>query len=141
MRLRGLRRVADNGVVKRRISVVLVAVGLVLAMAAGGGRDASADKGAVKQGQALFAERGCAHCHGSDGIGGNLGPDLQRVRSRMSAQQIEHQIREGGNGMPPYGDKLEDAQVAELVAFLRAKRKYVTPPKPTEAAPAVAPQP
>lgn len=33
--------------------------------------------------------------------------------------------------MPAYGDQLSDAEVDDLVAFLRVKRKFIVVPKPT----------
>jgi mono/diheme cytochrome c family protein len=97
-----------------------------------------ADSSAHARGAELFATRGCEHCHGKDGVNGELGPDLQRVRNRMNAAQITKQIREGSKGMPVFGpDQLTDEQVKDLVAYLRTKRKTfvkplpVAPPPPT----------
>lgn len=89
-------------------------------------------------GAELFATRGCAHCHGEDGMGGDKGPSLRDVRKKMSAAQVREQIVHGGQGMPAFGDSLKDEEVDELVSFLRAK-KWITPPAvvhPVEAKPA-----
>ena len=45
-----------------------------------------------QRGAELFAQHGCAHCHGPAGVGGGKGPDLQLVRKRMDKEQIAHQI-------------------------------------------------
>ena len=76
-----------------------------------------------KSGATLFHEKGCEHCHGVDGRGGDLGPDLSTVGKRLKEQQIEHQIREGGAAMPAFGDVLQPDEIKDLVGFLHAKRK------------------
>ena len=95
----------------------------------------AASSQAKARGGELFATRGCAHCHGPSGIGGRKGPDLQLVRKRLKKPQIAHQIHDGGKSMPAYGHDLSSAQIDDLVAYLRAKRKriVVTPKPPTEA--------
>jgi mono/diheme cytochrome c family protein len=71
----------------------------------------------------LFHEKGCEHCHGVDGSGGKLGPDLSTVGKRRNKQQIEHQIRDGGAAMPAFGEVLQPDEIKDLVDYLRAKRK------------------
>ena len=94
---------------------------------------------AEKRGRELFATKGCAHCHGPEGIGGRKGPDLQLVRKRRTADSMITQIHDGGKEMPPFGDELSTQEIDDLVAFLRAKRKVVAvAPKPAETAPPAA---
>lgn len=84
-------------------------------------------------GALIFREKGCEHCHGVDGIGTDRGPDLSGVGKRWHKDHIEQQIREGGGGMPPFGDALSNDEVRSLVDFLNAKRKpspALTNPKP-----------
>jgi mono/diheme cytochrome c family protein len=76
-----------------------------------------------KSGAALFHEKGCEHCHGVDGVGGDLGPNLSTVGKRLDKQRIEHQIRAGGAAMPAFGDVLQPDEIKDLVDFLHAKRK------------------
>jgi mono/diheme cytochrome c family protein len=76
-----------------------------------------------KSGALLFHEKGCEHCHGVDGRGGDLGPDLSTVGKRLKKQQIEHQIYDGGAAMPAFRDVLQPDEIKELVNFLHAKRK------------------
>lgn len=71
----------------------------------------------------LFHERGCEHCHGVDGRGGELGPDLSTVGRRWKKPQIEHQIHDGGGGMPAFADALQPDEITALVEFLHTKRK------------------
>lgn len=86
-------------------------------------------------GATLFHERGCEHCHGPNGTGGELGPDLSTVGKEMQKLDIERRILKGGGGMPPFADALQPDEVAALVEFLHAKKKA---PKhqPTVSAPA-----
>ncbi len=47
------------------------------------------------------------------------------------------QIHDGGKGMPPFGEQLTAPEIDDLIAFLRAKRKFVKVPPP----PVVKPDP
>jgi mono/diheme cytochrome c family protein len=76
------------------------------------------------QGAALFADKGCAHCHGPSGFGGSdSGPDLSRVRKELKPDEIAHQIHDGGKNMPPFGDTLSEDEIKSLVDYLHSKRK------------------
>lgn len=77
----------------------------------------------VELGTRLFQEKGCQHCHGADGRGGDLGPDLSTIGKRWKNPQIEAQIRNGGGGMPAFGDALQPDEISALVEFLHTKRK------------------
>ena len=97
----------------------------------------SANSNSKARGAELFATHGCAHCHGTAGIGGGKGPDLQLVRKRLKKSQINLQIHTGGKSMPAYGNQLSSAQIDDLVDYLRAKRKViVVVPKPAAKPPA-----
>jgi mono/diheme cytochrome c family protein len=89
-------------------------------------------------GAALFHERGCEHCHGVDGRGGELGPALSTVGKRLKKEQIEQQILKGGASMPAFGDVLQPDEIKDLVDFLRAKRKApkLTPSRASTSLPA-----
>ncbi len=88
------------------------------------------DKAAAQAGAALFSVKGCAHCHGEAGVGGKKGPVLTDLRKNKewTPARITHQILNGGQKMPPFGESLTDAEAAELVAYLRAKHKPAPPP-------------
>jgi mono/diheme cytochrome c family protein len=90
----------------------------------------SASSGAKDRGAQLFATKGCVHCHGKQGVGGGKGPDLQLVRKRLKAPAITRQIHDGGKEMPAFGESLTAAQIKDLVAYLRAKRKIIVSPPP-----------
>ncbi len=92
-------------------------------------------------GALLFRQQDCAHCHGPEGIGGKKGPPLTDLRKNKDwpPAKIAHQILNGGQKMPPFGDSLTDGQIAQLVAYLRAKHKP-TLRAPSEPVPATAAQ-
>ncbi len=74
-------------------------------------------------GATLFHERGCEHCHGLNGTGGEEGPDLSTVGKQMKKPDIEHRILKGGGGMPPFADALQPDEVTALVEYLHTKKK------------------
>jgi mono/diheme cytochrome c family protein len=98
--------------------------------------DTKADEEA---GAVLFRDTGCAYCHGANGAGGKKGPDLSGLRTDKlwPPAKITDQILNGGQKMPPFSDSLSDKEIAELVAYLRAKHRPIPPPSanPTPAPP------
>jgi mono/diheme cytochrome c family protein len=46
----------------------------------------------------------------------------------MDKAQIALQIRNGGLSMPAFGSVLTDPQIQDLVAYLRARRKFIVVP-------------
>ena len=76
-------------------------------------------------GRALFHEKGCEHCHGVDGIGGEKGPDLSGVGRELKPDKIRTQILEGGGAMPPFADVLAPGETDLLVSYLSARKKVV----------------
>lgn len=72
-------------------------------------------------GAAVFQNKSCRNCHALDGIGGTRGPDLTSVGMRLTRDQLIDQISNGtpgGGNMPAYGQQIDPAQMATLVAFL-----------------------
>ena len=60
----------------------------------------------------------CAHCHGTDARG-DEGPDLHGVVK--SDAKIASFIKNGIKGeMPKFGQKLSDADVQALIAYIRS---------------------
>jgi len=110
------------------ICLTLVVGGLQMVPAAA----LAASKGSEAAGAVLFRDKGCSYCHGVDGKPGKKGPNLTGLRSdkQWPPDKITKQILEGGQKMPPFADSLSDAEVADLVAYLRAKHKPVPPPVP-----------
>jgi len=91
----------------------------------------AADKKADEMaGAVLFRDQNCAHCHMMNGAGGTKGPDLTNIDADKdwTADKITGQITNGGQKMPPFADALTDAQIAQIVAYLRAKHRPAAPP-------------
>jgi mono/diheme cytochrome c family protein len=89
--------------------------------------DSKADEQA---GAALYRDKGCPQCHGADLNGNKKGPSLADIATDPAwpPDKITKQIRDGGPKMPPFGDSLTDPEIAQLVAFLRAKDRPAPPP-------------
>jgi mono/diheme cytochrome c family protein len=90
------------------------------------------NKAAEMAGAVLFRDKGCAYCHGMGGVGGKKAPSLIDLRKNKSWPpiKIKDQILNGGQKMPPFSDSVTDEEVAEIVAYLRAKHRPVPPPPP-----------
>ena len=72
------------------------------------------------QGYKLFMNN-CAHCHGTDARG-DEGPDLHGVTK--SDAKIASFIKNGIKGeMPKFGQKLSDADVKTLIAYIRSLKE------------------
>ncbi len=76
---------------------------------------------APEAGRKSFEDR-CSGCHGSDGNGGELGPPIARRIAARSDSEITKVITEGitSRGMP--ANKLPDAEMKEIIRFLRTLR-------------------
>ncbi|WP_028612518.1 c-type cytochrome [Paenibacillus harenae] len=66
--------------------------------------------------ESLYSQN-CVSCHAVDLSGGG-GPDLRKVGSEMSAEEIHAQISNGGSGMPAYKGQLAEEQIAALTEWL-----------------------
>jgi mono/diheme cytochrome c family protein len=75
-----------------------------------------------EHGASVFAASGCLHCHSIRNEGGHKGPDLSGVGRRLKKDQMRRQIVEGSKVMPPFGDDLKDADLADLLSYLHSCR-------------------
>ena len=71
---------------------------------------------AVDPGFELFQKYSCIACHAYDGQGGQVGPDLTKVGSRRTADEIKTLLKNPPAGMPTYSGSEEDMEI--LVNFL-----------------------
>lgn len=80
--------------------------------------------GDSKAGGVLFQEK-CAVCHGADGVAKLPGaPSFAKgERLEKSDEALKHTVNNGLNAMPPFKTMLSDAQVGDLLAFVRTLRK------------------
>jgi mono/diheme cytochrome c family protein len=75
--------------------------------------------GDAQQGAATFASK-CTSCHGVTGEGSGWAPNLyDRVPTRDDESIVQTLIQGRGN-MPVWGDVLDDQELADLFAHLRA---------------------
>jgi ubiquinol-cytochrome c reductase cytochrome b subunit len=70
------------------------------------------------QGAVVLQNKNCRDCHALDGKGGQRGPDLTEVATRLTRPQLIRQVIQGGGNMPAYGKQLKPAEVDALVDFL-----------------------
>jgi len=71
-----------------------------------------------RQGALVFQLKQCRNCHSIGDSGGKRGPELDRVATRMTRDQLVRQVIQGGGNMPAYGKNLSPAEVTALVSFL-----------------------
>jgi len=72
----------------------------------------------VRQGANVFQDKQCRNCHSIGGRGGQRGPALDDVATRMTLDGLRFKVVTGGGNMPAYGKNLSPAEIEALVAFL-----------------------
>lgn len=107
---------------------MLIALVTVLA-ACGGGGGGDDDGGgetdeAAAAARALFAEKGCAECHGADGEGDGENSKTVIKDTRMIPQQFSQRVRNGrGSSMPAFTpEQITDEQISQLHDWLKVQR-------------------
>jgi mono/diheme cytochrome c family protein len=71
----------------------------------------------TQEGPELF-QQNCAVCHGNTGEGG-VGPALAGNQVLEDSSAVIDQVLHGGGGMPAFGDRLSDEQVAAVLTHER----------------------
>jgi ubiquinol-cytochrome c reductase cytochrome b subunit len=71
-----------------------------------------------RHGALVFQEKQCRNCHMLGGTGGERGPALDSVATRLTQDQLIRQVLQGRGNMPAYGKNLSPAETTALVAFL-----------------------
>jgi ubiquinol-cytochrome c reductase cytochrome b subunit len=71
-----------------------------------------------RQGALVFQVKQCRNCHSLGESGGQRGPALDSVATRLTQDQLIRQVIQGGGNMPAYGKNLSPAETTALVAFL-----------------------
>jgi ubiquinol-cytochrome c reductase cytochrome b subunit len=87
------------------------------------GRTPSELRGAI-----VFQNKQCRNCHSLGGEGGERGPALDAVATRLTKDELVRQVIQGGGNMPAYGKKLSPAETEALVSFLATLHPKTTPP-------------
>ncbi len=79
------------------------------------------------RGEAVFAEN-CAACHRADSRETKIGPGLVDLFDRealpasgrpVTEENVRHQLVDPYKSMPPVGKDLTDAQISDLMAYLK----------------------
>lgn len=76
----------------------------------------------VVSGSELFYTKGCIYCHQIGDYGAQKGPNLTKVGSRYTRDQLTTRLLNGGNGMPAYGTILKPGELDALLAFLETRK-------------------
>jgi mono/diheme cytochrome c family protein len=96
----------------------------------GGGGDTAAEgdgggggagmAGNAEAGAEVFASAGCGGCHtlAAADASGTKAPNLDELQPSEAA--VAEQVRNGGGGMPAFGDRLSDQEIADVAAFVSA---------------------
>ncbi len=109
-----------NVCMHRLAPIVLALTFLALATSGcGGGKSSDSDgEGGGSAGAKIFADAGCGNCHtmATAGATGTVGPSLDELQPNQ--QRVEQQVRNGGNGMPAFADKLSDEEIKQVAAFV-----------------------
>jgi mono/diheme cytochrome c family protein len=107
-------------------AAVMMAGVLTTTQSAMAQQDAGADQAQIASqidlGKAIFAEK-CSHCHGPNMVnGGTITPDLRKFPD--DRPRFFTTVKSGKNGrMPPWGDLLNDDDIAHLWAYVSSQRK------------------
>jgi ubiquinol-cytochrome c reductase cytochrome b subunit len=80
-----------------------------------------------RQGANVFQEKQCRNCHSIGGEGGQRGPALDDVATRLTEDQMIRQVLLGGGNMPAYGSALSPAETTALVHFLDTLHPFYQP--------------
>ena len=109
------------------LAVTVLALAAFVASGCGGGDDeastapvttaATEPGGQVASGAQLFKSN-CESCHGPNGAGGHVGPDLQKSSVAENLVQVEKQVRNGGGAMPPFSDVLSDEEIDTVAQYV-----------------------
>ena len=86
-------------------------------------------------GELVFQNKQCRNCHALGGLGGERGPALDSVATRLTKNEMVRQVIQGGGNMPAYGKKLSPYEVEALVAFLATLTPRHVPPMHNSAPP------
>lgn len=62
-------------------------------------------------------KQSCVACHGEQ-LEGKIGPNLQKVGTKMSSEQLYKLVLNGKGGMPAFKSSLKEEQVANLALWL-----------------------
>ncbi len=85
----------------------------------GGSATTTTTKPSAKpDGKSIFESAGCSGCHTlkDAGASGNVGPNLDQLKPSESA--VQHQVENGGGGMPAFKGQLSAAQIQAVAQYV-----------------------
>jgi ubiquinol-cytochrome c reductase cytochrome b subunit len=82
----------------------------------------------VRQGAVVLQAKQCRNCHSIGGSGGERGPTLDAVATRLTVDQLRFKVVTGGGNMPAYGKNLSPSEIEALVSFLETLHPANEPP-------------
>jgi mono/diheme cytochrome c family protein len=108
--------------------IALAFAGAVLSGCGGGNDEASppppaattateTGDGQATTGAELFSSN-CESCHGPNGAGGHVGPNLQKSSVAENLAAVEKQVRNGGGAMPPFANVLSDEEIDTVAHYV-----------------------
>ena len=72
----------------------------------------------ARQGALVFQAKQCRNCHSVGGSGGERGPALDTVATRLTIDELRFKVVTGGGNMPAYGKNLSSSEIEALVRFV-----------------------
>src|SRR5258708_21427534 len=89
--------------------------------AASAQQNSEVDQARIDQGKVAFAQK-CSHCHGPNMVNaGTIAPDLRKFPD--DKERFFTTVKLGKNNkMPPWGDLLNDDELASLWAYMSSRR-------------------
>jgi mono/diheme cytochrome c family protein len=80
----------------------------------------------------------CYRCHGTNAVATTLAPNLLDPNEKFTLKEFLKKVREGSpdKGMQAWNKLLDDSQITQLYAYVRARADKVLPPgRPDEVGP------
>lgn len=98
--------------------------------------DLLSDEASLSEGKTIYAEMNCAACHGNDGEGNVIGPNLTDDFwiHGCSFTEVFNIIKNGEplKGMTPFKGQLSDEKIQKVSSYVLVKMKEYTPSNPKE---------
>lgn len=91
------------------------------------GSGSAKDSAAAKRGQEVFQQK-CSVCHFDNSDAKKIGPGLKGLNKRgtftvngnkVTDENLKTWIENGDSLMPPFKDALEEAQIKDVIAYVR----------------------
>ena len=90
-------------------------------------KKAASKSGSATKGKAVFEEK-CSMCHFADSDSKKIGPGLKGISKRgtftvnnnkVTDENLKNWIESGDSLMPPFKDVLDEAQIKDVIAYVK----------------------